>query len=603
MARVLESRRRYVFDIEANGLLEESTVIHCLTIKDIDTGGIFHYPPDKIKVGLMRLYCAKVLVCHNLIGFDLPLIRKFFPKWDTKAQVYDTMILSQMFWPDIGKHNLDVWGERLGIAKPVHEDWSVYSDEMRIRCNEDVKINFLLWQKCQKEMMKWDWKESIQLEQDVARIHAKQVHYGIAFDMRKALRLYGRLHKEMELIDFKIKKDMPFCCKKLNSGKAITTIFLKAGGYQSHVKKYFDGDMPNVRGPYSKIHFPRVGANETAELKKYFLRNGWVPDEYNWKKVDGKMIRMSPKLTLESLETSNITSKIGKDIIHRMMLSHRRNIISTDTGKGLLPHVREDGRIPSDAHTCGTPTARYRHMVVCNIPRPSTPYGNEVRELFGVTPGRVQVGIDLAGIEARLMAHYCYVFTGGKQLAYEITDGDFHSKNANLWAVIRDLAKSGLYCLMYGGGAGKLASTLKKPSQLGGRLRDAFWDGNYALKELKEAVEAVIKKNGGWIKGLDGRKIYIRAAYKSLNSLFQCGAAVVFKRWLVMMDEWIVQEYVDAHQMIAYHDEGQFECSKKDATGFANHAACLAQEAGEYYSLNVATPADPIEGYNWRDCH
>lgn len=609
MSKVMESKRRYIFDLEANGLLEDVTMIHCLSIKDIDTGGLFHYPPDKIKIGLLRLYNANLVVGHNIIGYDFPLIKKFFPKWKEPKHL-DSLLMSQMFWPDIpsvgqSQHGLAAWGERLGHTKPTHEDWSVYSDEMRVRCNSDVEINFLLWLRCKKQLDSWDWTESIQLEQDIARIHAKQVDYGFHFDMDKARNLYGHLHKKIELIDFKIKKEMPLCCKKILSGKAVTTIFLKAGGYQAHIKNYFGGDVPNVRGPYSRVSFPKVRTNETAELKKYFLRNGWKPNEWNWKRLEGgKMERKSPKLTLESLESSNITSKIGKDIIYRMMLSHRKNIILTDTGKGVIPHVRkQDGRIASEAHTCGTPTARYRHMVIANFPRPSTPYGKEIRELFGVAEGKVQVGLDLAGIEARMMAHYCYHFTGGINLAYEIVDGDFHSKNARLWSVTRDTAKSGLYCLMYGGGAGKLATTLDKPTHLGGKLRDAFWDSNEPLKELKEAVEAVIKKNGGYIKGLDGRKIFIRESYKALNSLFQCGAAIVFKKWMVLVDEWIMENNVDAHQMTAYHDETQSECSKKDSVGFAMHSACIAQEAGEYFGLNVKTPADPIFGYNWRDCH
>ena len=605
MTKVLESRRRYVYDMECDSLLEDVTEIHCLTIKDIDSGGLFHYPPDKVKLGLMRLYKARVIICHNQIGYDLEVIKKLYPKWKTDAKLYDTLLLSQMFWPDIGSHGLAAWGERLGVAKPVHEDWSVYSDEMRVRCNEDVKINFLLWLKCKKELDSWDWEEAIELEQDVARIHAKQVHHGFYFNKDKALNLLGKLIKEIELIDLKIKSKMPMRCIKLNQGKEVTLLFLKTGGYRQNVINYFgEENIHKVKGAYSRIDIRRVKTSETAQLKLYFLRNNWKPDEWNWKKVDGKMQRMSPKLTLSSLESSNITSEIGQLLIKRMMLAHRRNIISSPNGKGLLPHIRKrDGRIPSEAHTCGTPTARYRHMVIANFPRPKTPYGKDIRGIFGVPDDKILVGIDLAGIEARMMASYCFPFTGGEELAYDIIDGDFHQKNADTWEVSRDTAKSGLYATMYGAGANKLASTLMKPTREGGKWRDLFWDTNAALKELKEAVELAIKKNGGYVRGLDGRKVFIRDSYKALNSLFQCGAAIVFKRWMIMMDEAITKYSLDVHQVTAYHDETQNECSYEDAECFGEIASSLAVKAGEFYELNVPTPADPIMGRDWCETH
>ena len=40
-----------------------------------------------------------------------------------------------------------------------------------------------------------------------------------------------------------------------------------------------------------------------------------------------------------------------------------------------------------------------------------------IRELYGVHPDHWQIGIDLSGIEARMLAHFCYNFPGGPEFA------------------------------------------------------------------------------------------------------------------------------------------------------------------------------------------
>ena len=181
-------------------------------------------------------------------------------------------------------------------------------------------------------------------------------------------------------------------------------------------------------------------------------------------------------------------------------------------------------------------------------------------------------------------------------------DGDFHQHNADLWGVDRNTAKSGLYCLMYGGGAKKLAQTLSKPENQGAKLRKAFWDGNPSLKALKNAVELAYKQRG-YLIGIDGRKLFIRQQHKLLNSLFQAGAAVVFKHWMVLVDKYIVKSRLDAYQIIAYHDELQFDCDPWIADEFAKELERLAVVAGKELGLTTLIEAEAKVGLNWADCH
>ena len=130
-----------VFDTESNGLLEEADTIHCAVTKD--NKGIAHsltgeYIPKLLEV----LDKSDVIVAHNLISHDLPLLEKLYG-YKHKGRVLDTLVLSRLLNPErVGRHGLGAWGERFGIPKPEHEDWSVFSPEMLYRCQQDVEINY-----------------------------------------------------------------------------------------------------------------------------------------------------------------------------------------------------------------------------------------------------------------------------------------------------------------------------------------------------------------------------------------------------------------------------------------------------------------------------
>ena len=304
---------------------------------------------------------------------------------------------------------------------------------------------------------------------------------------------------------------------------------------------------------------------------------------------------------------------LGKDIAEYNMLSHRSRFIYNpwakggDGPKGALTKVRfDDMRVAADALTCATPTSRYRHMgVVCNIPRPTSDYGTEIRSLFCVPDGWFLLGLDLAGIEARCLAHYIMPYPGGPELAKIITDGDFHQHNADLWGVSRNHAKSGLYALMYGCFPPKLAEVLGKPKGEGQKWFDRFWEVNEPIKLLIDDLEKAYAKKGGTIFSLDGRKLYVREKRTLLNTLLQNAGAMVFKRWMVLCDNWLSHRNYDMHQVIAYHDELQFESGENlERTEYAADAFCqLALAAGESLDMAVPTPADWKIGNNWAETH
>lgn len=152
-----------VYDTEGDGFRDESTRLWCLVAKDLETGTIFQFGPDEISDAIKLLGQAEVLICHNQIGHDLPILQRLYG-WSPSpgTRIVDTYILSLLLWPDRpnpegykgkgGPHSIEAWGYRMGRWKPEHDDWSQFSPEMLHRCTEDVEIQALVYKELLKEM-------------------------------------------------------------------------------------------------------------------------------------------------------------------------------------------------------------------------------------------------------------------------------------------------------------------------------------------------------------------------------------------------------------------------------------------------------------------
>lgn len=152
-----------IADTESDGLLDEATQLWCVSSIDYEEpeDEVVHFGPADIDRALVHLHGADVIVGHNFIDHDLPLLKKLYG-WEPLSHqiVVDTLVFSRMLYPKrprpdryFGKssHSIEAWGYRVGRGKPEHEDWSQYSDAMRIRCNEDVLINRLVLQELERE--------------------------------------------------------------------------------------------------------------------------------------------------------------------------------------------------------------------------------------------------------------------------------------------------------------------------------------------------------------------------------------------------------------------------------------------------------------------
>ena len=187
-----------VFDYETDGFLEVVSKAHCGVVRDprgVSSGGDFD--PDNIQESLAYLDTRDVLVGHNIIGYDLPMLAKLFG-WRPRSDVLllDTLFMSRMYNPDLeGKHSLKSWGVRLGNNKidytPPDNDWANYNPEMFTYCKQDVDLNVDVFNKLLQLLANWSWK-SIICEMQTATIIQRQMQHGFVFKLEEAELLHAQ---------------------------------------------------------------------------------------------------------------------------------------------------------------------------------------------------------------------------------------------------------------------------------------------------------------------------------------------------------------------------------------------------------------------------
>lgn len=320
-------------------------------------------------------------------------------------------------------------------------------------------------------------------------------------------------------------------------------------------------------------------------------------------KIDGVKpiyVPTSPKLTVgvekeicPNLVKLGEKAEFASEVVKYYTYRHRRNSIAggsfeedqeEDADTGFLSYVREDGRIPTPADILGANTGRYRHKIVCNIPRVTSLYGDKMRALFGAGKGLYQLGFDFASLEARVMGHFVigpasHQYTDGHALAESLVaskPNDIHSINARKLGIDRTAAKSFSYAAIYGAQPKKLSKMLGITEAKGKQLFNEYWEAVPALKELKANLEQYWKSTGNkYIIGLDGRRLVTRSKHSLINVLFQSGGAVVAKwssvRIAQRMEELGILGNPFEHtakdlkvwMMVAMHDEVQYAVHPK----------------------------------------
>ena len=550
-------KMKVVLDIETNS---QHNKIWLAVTRDIETGAVVSW---KEANGLQKyLDSCDLIIMHNGICFDAPVLRETWKITMKPSQVCDTLVLSRLLSPSLeGGHSLDAWGQRLGFPKGDFSDWDgVLTPEMETYCIQDTLVTEKLYKHLVAELkhQKFD-QRSIDLEHKVQAIIAKQERNGFKLDERKATVLLSELTSKLAAIEVEMQSIFP--------AKTIERVSEKTG---KQLKAKVEVFNPGSR----------------KQIGERLIEKGWKPDKFT---ETGQPI--VDEGTLEGLDIPE-----AKAINEYLMLQKRVAQIES-----WLKALGSDGRVHGKVITNGAVTGRMTHMSpnMAQVPNSGSPYGEECRDLWTVEKGYKLVGIDASGLELRMLAHYM------QDDAYtsEVVSGDIHTANQKAAGLeTRNQAKTFIYAFLYGAGDAKIGKVVGAGAKEGQQLKARFLKNTPSLKELREKVGR-IAQTSGTLPGLDGRRLQVRSDHATLNTLLQSAGAVVMKQALVILNDSLRRAKIDYKFVANVHDEWQIEVEESRADEAGQLGAKAIELAGIELKMRCPLAGEYKVGNSWKETH
>lgn len=545
--------RKIVIDIETN---MTATHIWCAVTKDIDTQEVNVWTQaEKLQNYLAE---ASILIGHNIIGFDAPVLKKLWNLNTDIHQLQDTLVMSRLLDPTLENgHSLRAWGKRLGNYKDDFTDFDGgLTDEMVSYCKQDVNVTETLYNRLSADLL--EWGQSVDLEHQVAIIVKEQQENGFKLDIRKVMSLLAQWRKRLNEIEEELQQVF----------KPIVT------------ERYSEKTGKRLKDKVE--HFNPGSRKQIAER---LMALGWKPK----KRTEKGSVIVDEKV----LSTVNIPE--ARFIEEYLLLQKRVAQVES-----WIDHADNLDRVHGQVITNGAVTGRMTHSKpnMAQVPRVGSPYGAECRSCWTVEEGKALVGIDASGLELRMLAHYMQ----DDDYTNEILTGDIHTKNMQAAGLTnRDQAKTFIYAFLYGAGPAKIGSIVGGGEREGKQLIDSFLANTPALKELRRKVDKFAQK--GSLPGLDGRRLKVRSQHAALNTLLQGAGAIVMKKALELLHKKLNCGIISGSFVANVHDEWQIETTKELAESVGQAGIQAIQEAGQSLGLRCPLDGDFKVGTNWAETH
>lgn len=624
-----------IFDIETDGLLDEVSLIRCLSYQDYHKGTL---SPMKTLTNYddMIAYFARdvIFVGHKIKTYDIPVVEKILGI-TCSQHVVDTLGLSWYLYPDRKIHGLEQWGVEVGIAKVKIDDWKGLTLEEYIeRCEVDVQINVLIFKQFFSYMnaIYPDFNHMVSM---LNYINFKidclvtQEKVGIKLDIEKCKEHLIALEPQ-----FQEKYDILSAAMPKSLGKVVKTkpkVFTKKdGSISSYGQKWIDYlEENNLPDTLEEIREqPNPGSD--TQLKAWLFQLGWQPITFGLSKATGLKI---PKVSLpfgqgicQSVKDLYEVEPQLIELEGYYMIKHRIGVFNS-----FLDHER-NGRVYATAGGF-TNTMRLTHSApVVNLPKPGIFYGKEVREVLLADEGHIMFGSDVSSLEDNTKQHYIYKYDPKyvEEMRVEgfdphvdiavlaglmtVEDAEFlqwsdgrdnltddQKKRVKTLKKIRGVAKSANFAATYGAGGPKIAETAKIDLAKGMELHKTYWQRNAAVK--KTALACTVKTVNGqkWLYNpISGFWMFLKAEKDRFSTLNQSSGVFVFDSWLRKVTKTLGPSIPVVMQ---YHDELLGDCKPEEKEYVQNvlHYAMIQTNAEVRLNVKIGVSVD--WGTNYAECH
>jgi DNA polymerase-1 len=599
---------RLYADTEANDLLPKVNKLHCIAAVDLDTGERHLFDPTQLDEGLALLSRADLIIGHNWLRYDAPMLKKVVG-WTASPHtvIRDSLILARFVFPNIkqtdselvkrgklpsklhGKDTLGAWGLRIGIPKADYDGgFEEYTPEMGEYCLQDCITGAAL-----VKYLKFDTlsQGAVELEHRVAILTEQMTEAGWPFDLIKATDLYTEMVGRRDELERAL-------VERFGEWEEVDRVV---------IPKRDNKKLGYIKGePVTKYKTVIFNPRSRVHIEKKLREVGWKPQEFT----------ESGRAKLDEEVLGQIDIPEAKDLVTYLLIEKRLGQLG-DGDSAWLKTMR-NGRIHSSYNPLGTVTHRASHFSpnIAQVPKvkkntkkeilvgEAGGWGAECRELFHPGTGFIQVGADMSGLELRCLGSYLAHFDKGRY-AELVVSGDPHQKVAELANLPREQAKTLKYAFVYGAKDTKLGKIAGGSAKRGAELRKGLFDAVPGLSRLVNMVHASAAK--GYVKALDGRNIPVRGQHSVLNTLLQSAGAILCKRWIVKaFDELIAKGMRWGEDFVFLgwiHDELQVACRPELAEEIAALLVDTARRAAEGLDFRCPLDGEAKIGKNWRECH
>jgi len=622
----------YVFDIECDGLLDEATKIHCLSVWQ---------EGKKVKSTCdyddMRKFFDKAgtIIGHNIYRYDVPVAEKLLGI-KIKCKQVDTLALS-WYINDKARtiHGLESYGEDYDLPKVVIDDWEGLTPQEYIeRCERDVDINTRLWKDQYKFLLRLygDDKGAWHLIDYLSfKMHCAALQEAVRWKLDKPRCIEGRdmlLEKKTQKTE-ELKLIMPPVVKYKVIQKYVKC-YLQTGGLSKDGERWFAylkeyGLPENAQEVKVVTGTEEPKPTSPQQIKDLLFGWGWVPDEFKFdkNKETGKL-RKIPQVNTQVPGKWGLTESV-KRVVERhpelepldglSVISHRLSIL-----EGFLTAER-DGYVRAEIQGL-TNTLRFKHKVCLNLPGPAAPYGELIRGCLIAPKGYELCGSDKSSLEDKIKQHY--LFKHDPEYVKEMQEKGYDPHLAlavdnkavtvqqyqgyigerlehavkTLVKSIRSVYKTVNYGAQYGASGFKIALSAGIPTREGEALHAAYWKKNWAINVV--ADEQVVKKcgHGTWLYN-PVSEIWYSLRHKKDRFSTLCQSTGVY-----CFDTWVKHVLSMREQLTAnFHDEIVLTIKK----GFRKQCTKLLRKAvkmtNKELKLNVLLDIDVQYGENYAAIH
>jgi DNA polymerase-1 len=576
--------RQLAFDIETDGIV--ATKVHCIVAIDVATREQFVYRSDKGDLDGFRDLISEPceLIGHNILGYDIPTLERLMGMEFGQHLLTDSLVLSRLSNPSrLGGHSLKNLSRNTTEEKTHHEDWSVISDDMVEYCVQDVVATIGVYLRLIQELAGFS-EESIRLEHQVQSIVQRQVKRGWRLDTYKCYDLLAELkERKFQLEDEVHKRFKP----KYKYIKQVVPKVKKDGTTSTVGLKFLGDQWTTVQGTFSRVDLTPFNLGSRMQIGEYLKDFGWKPSKFTDK---GQAI-------VDESVLKEVKGIPEATLIANYLLVQKR-IAQISSWVEAMDETTE--RVHGYVNTNGAVTGRMTHSSpnMAQVPSVGAEYGKDCRACWIVKDGYKLVGCDASGLELRMLAHYM----NDEKYTHEVVDGDVHTANQHAAGLqTRPQAKTFIYAFLYGAGDAKIGSIVEGTAKDGKRLKDKFLANTPKLQVLKDNVSDASAR--GYLKGLDGRKVYVRSEHAALNTLLQSAGAIVMKKALIILDEYAKLWGIDYEFVGNIHDEFQVEVQESQSHEFGRLAVASIQAAGIQLGLRCPLDGEYKVGNNWADTH